>query len=169
MTECAGRPDLASECETFTRYLIGRSAPPYVVGRYVAAHRARAQELSLPPSGDERFFVEIARRGPRWSWLVDCYVRPRAAESLFRRKLVLLVALLECWPATAGRFYSESRESAARVVGRLLARGASFLLGVLVSSLVLPPLRIFRGTSRAESTAGGDAMREVGSGGESDA
>lgn len=141
MTSAGGERELRRECETLTRHLTGEPPTPYVAEHYLAAHRERAEELRRPRDAFESLLLRLARRGPRWAWLVDCHVRLWAPTGTVRKKLVLLVAVLESSPGTSGRFYSTSGERPARTLARLFARGAAFAGGVVLSTLLLLPLR----------------------------
>lgn len=135
-----GSRALARECEVFVRYLLGREVRPYVVDRYVAAHRFRG-ELEPPSGGFDALLVSLARGGPRRAWLADCYARLWAPGSHLRRKLVLLLAVLECAPPTARELGSETGEHPARVALRLVVRGLAFVGGAVLASLLLLPAR----------------------------
>lgn len=154
------REQLVPECGTFARHLTGEPPDAYTVEKYVAAHHARPDDLTGPDSEFGRILLRLARRSPRWTWLVDCHVRVTAPDSLVRRKLVLLVALLECVPTGAARFRPTSEASGGRVVGRIAVRGITFSAGVLASFLVLLPVRA--GLAALGALRGGGRARDPG-------
>ncbi len=84
-----------SECQTFTRYLTGREATPYVIEKYRQLHAGIALG-----SADEldRKLVEVAARGPWRSQLADAFARRFRPFGPLRRKLALLLAVLEHSP-----------------------------------------------------------------------
>ncbi len=87
---------LAAECSVFTRYLVGREADAYVQKAYLRAH-ARDARLALAHGARRRdvLLLELARRGARRARAADAYARVFAPTSRVRKKLVLLLAILE--------------------------------------------------------------------------
>ncbi len=89
---------LGRECEIFCRYLTGRAPDPYVQEKYEEGHRHR--ELSSGSGPFDRFLSGTAGRSVFFAGLVDAYCGLLARRSLFRKKLMLLLAILECsYPA----------------------------------------------------------------------
>ena len=135
--------ELERECRVFTRYLAGREPTPYVIAKYRAAHAAgpayRAQ------SAFDARLVAGARLHPVLAWLVDAAARFTAPRGLLRKKLVLLLAILE----TAPPFYTTlerlqegrgAREFAGLALGLVLFVPGLALGMVLVLVLRVVPL-----------------------------
>jgi hypothetical protein len=92
-----GHPSaLARECQVFTALLAGRPADDYVFAKYTEAHQ------NCPALSDgqrfDGFLIAFARRNGFFARLADAHARIFAPRSLLRRKLVLLLAILETCP-----------------------------------------------------------------------
>lgn len=139
------RGALAAECVVFTRHLLGVAPAAAVVEAYVAAHE-RAPDYDAATVFDVRL-VAVARRGPLFARLADAYARLFAPAGLLRRKLVLLLAILETTPPHAAAI---DAPLAGGVLGTVLALGAhGFVaaLGAVAAIVVLAPVHLAsRGT-----------------------
>jgi NADH dehydrogenase len=82
-----------AECAVFTRCLLRRAASEYVRLKYRAAHTSLAA-LS-PANRFDAFLVRFARTGPGFATVADAYAAVFAPHSLLRKKLVVLLAILE--------------------------------------------------------------------------
>ena len=126
------RPVLEHECRTFTRYLAGRDPTPYVVAKYCEAH-----EVSAAFGGDrfDRRLTAAARYHSATTLLADAYARFFAPHGLLRKKLVLLLAILEISPPffqKLNRLPAGGRVAQTLYVGaRLLLFGLALLGGVM--------------------------------------
>jgi hypothetical protein len=133
------RAVLERECRTFTRYLAGREASPYVVQKYCDAHPV---PLASPADPFERRLMTVAQWHPVAALVADAYARFFAPYGPLRKKLVLLLAILE----TSPRFFRELDRppgggrvaEALRVSARLLV----FILALVVGVIVLLPVRL---------------------------
>jgi hypothetical protein len=93
--------ELGAECLIFTRYLIDTDPSSEVVTAYQRAHEVSAV---APPGGRgplDRALLRVAHLGPGFARAADGYAAAFAKRSLLRRKLVLLVAILESRQHTA--------------------------------------------------------------------
>ena len=86
---------LDRECAVFCRYLIGQEPNEYVKKKYRAAHQARSLRGDLAHPADD-FLVKAASIGPWSTKIIDAYTRVFHPFSMVRKKLVLLLAILEC-------------------------------------------------------------------------
>lgn len=133
------RTDLERECRTFTRYLAGRDATPYVIGKYCDAHTA-----SPAFAGDrfDRRITAAARIHPVAAFVADAYARFFAPHGLLRKKLIVLLAILETSPP----FYRDLEQVAdGRLVAQVIHVGVRLLLflpAVLLGTALFVPLRL---------------------------
>ncbi len=145
MKSAASSP-LERECEVFCQYLAGIRPDAYVRGKYEEAHRvARDYEGGGP---FDRLLLGLASNGPVFASFADSYASLLARRSLLRRKLILLLAILEsCAPA---RGFQDSPDGGPlpALYLRIAGRGVNFLLRFLVSAVVLLPLQTVRGGFR---------------------
>jgi hypothetical protein len=132
--------ELERECAVFCRYLCGEPASSYVLEKYRAAHTCGAID---PPGGAtsfDRALVALARQ----AWLtraIDGYARVFAKGGLLRRKLVALLAILEVKAPFDDALDTPTSASTFAFFARLAWLGAVFALTLLVTSIVLLPVR----------------------------
>ena len=136
---------LGRECEVFCRYLIGRAPDAYVLAKYAEAHR-----LTTDYSGGSRFdglLVRFAAWGSFSASLADSYASLFARQGILRRKLVLLLAILESCSPAHGFLDAIEPTPVFFLALQLLGRGILFGMRVLAVSLVLLPLQLALGGS----------------------
>ena len=152
----ANAETLDRESEVFARYLTGAGAGEYLQRKYREAHAGSAGGVvGAGTSAFDRALVKLARGGPLAARLMDAHARSFSAGGLLRRKLVLVLALLEC--SSPERVDAVNSRSAAGFFVRAAWLGASFAFLLLVSTVLLLPVRLgcalFGGAS-ASSEAG---------------
>lgn len=133
---------LERECEVFVRYLSGAAPSDYVRERYAAAHAAGVVD---PPGGATKFdafVVVLARAGVFVTRALDAHSRVFANGSLLRRKLVLVLALLEVRSPHAEALDTPTGSSRLAMFACMAWLGLRFALTVLLTSLVLLPLKL---------------------------
>lgn len=131
--------DLDGECDVFTRHLIGCGADAYVRTKYAEAHTALP--TLKPHDAFDSFLVTFARRGPLLAKLAGAHAALFAPASLLRKKMVLLLAILETCPPTHRMIDAPlgGRPVPALLVLALI--GVLAVLGLVVGSLILLPIR----------------------------
>ena len=146
MTE-SNAPSLSRECGVLCAYLTGVAPDAYVQHKYDEAHHVSGKFNALTPF--ERFLLGFAATAPWCALFADTYARFFARESALRKKLILLLAILESCPPERGFVESVSGGSTLFLFLRMAARGAMFSVRLLASIFVLGPFHIFlRGGSR---------------------
>ncbi len=124
---------LDRECRVFCRYLIGRPPGLETSATYARYHAALGQRLT--GDGFDRLLVTVARLSPVLAQPADAYARFFRPRGLLRKKLVLLLAILEsCYPShqqvdavdACGDF-----RLACRVLLSVLVAGISLAVGVI--------------------------------------
>jgi NADH dehydrogenase len=130
---------LDAECRVFCRYLSGEEPSEYVLAKYRAAHQpgALGPERGGAPPG--RALVTFARRGPAAARLADSFAVLFARSGLLRRKLTLLLAILESTAPAGTLLDTADRGSVASFVLGMAARGVAFAGRVLVAALLCGP------------------------------
>ena len=134
------RATLEAECRVFTRFIARAEPTPYVAQKYVDAHR------TIPgfAAGDrfDGWLLAAARSSPRVTRLADAYARVFAPGNALRKKLVLLLAILESSaPFNRGIDRAPSRPVAIAVF-QLAASGVGGILAVLAGAALFVPLRL---------------------------
>ena len=126
---------LEQEARVFTRALIGRDPSDYVLRQYARGHMA----LPLAPvQAFDRVLLRTARGAPWQARMADAWARRFAGTSILRRKLTLLLAILES-SAPSDAEFAPVRASAFGVVLRLAAAGTAAVFYTSLSLLILGP------------------------------
>ena len=132
---------LDRECAVFSRYLIGQEPNEYVKNKYRAAH----QISSFRAAGECRadaFLIKVASIGPGTTRIIDAYTRIFRPFSTVRRKLVLLLAILESCAPTHRYLDSVDSCSIPLLFLRFINRSVMFALAALVGVLFLFPAEL---------------------------
>jgi hypothetical protein len=111
---------LAAECRVFCRYLLGRDAPPDVVDAYCRAHEGGCAGPGLALTALDR--AAVCARG-----------------SVLRRKLVLLVAILESRGSTAAALDTAVPGSRLAWLAGAAASAAGWAVAAGAGALVVVP------------------------------
>jgi hypothetical protein len=134
--------DLGRECEVFTRHIAGRRPTPYVVRRYADAHAVLAG--MEPQDGHGRWLLRVARTAPAACRVADAWARWAAPRSALRKKLVVLLAILEVSPPFAAEL---DQPAGGRSLEWARIVGSSFtsLLSLVVGLVLFLPVRLAAG------------------------
>jgi hypothetical protein len=133
---------LDRECVVFCRYLVGQEPSEYVKKKYRAAHQAS----SFRPGNECRadaFLVKMACIAPPGTTkIIDAYTRIFRPYSVVRKKLILLLAILESCAPTHGYLDSVDTSSIPLLFLRLVNRCLIFALAVACGVLILFPAEL---------------------------
>jgi hypothetical protein len=133
---------LHRECELFCRYLSDLGPTPYITRKYLEGHD-RLPGL-MPVHRFDSWLLRFAGRGAVFVRLADAYATVFAPASALRRKLVLVLALLEVSYPHSNTIDAPLYRSRMRLVFGLgldgLLAAAAFLLGAL---LLVPARAVF--------------------------
>jgi hypothetical protein len=132
---------LDRECAVFCRYLIGQEPNEYVKEKYRAGHRAG----SLWSGGGCRadaFLVKVAGIGPWSTKIIDAYARIFRPCSTVRKKLVLLLAILESSAPTHAYLDAVDSGAVPLLFLRLVHRCVIFALVLTVGVLLIFPVEL---------------------------
>ena len=134
---------LERECDTLTRYLVGTRPTSYVCRKYVEAH------AHLSPEADrfDELLIRVARRAALGAKLADSYARVFAPGTLLRKKLVVLLAILEtCSPSF--RLIDEiDSDKRFVLLLRISMRAAGFGVALVAATAFLLPAQLALGRS----------------------
>jgi hypothetical protein len=142
---------LERECAAFCRYLVDEGPSAGVLGHYRRAH-----ELGVLASSGEGFdgaLVGVARCGGLLTRAADAHARRFAPAGLLRRKLVLLLALLETDARSHERVDRVSPGSRAGFLFALGAWIARSSLVLLLGLILFLPLRAWCRVAPGRSAA----------------
>jgi hypothetical protein len=127
----------------FTRYLIGIDAPPIVLDAYQRAHDRGSVVTGSQETSLDCALLRLARLGAAGTRAADAYAALFARTSVLRRKLVLLVAILESWRRSADLIDTATSESIAGLVLSTAGRALRSAAAAAMAAVVLVPLRIW--------------------------
>ncbi len=131
---------LRRECQVFSRYLIGWEPSPYVLEKYCDAHQKVESYKASSPF--DRFLLWFATMGAFSAQLADSYARVLAPRSALRKKLTLLLAVLES-SSPAHKFLDfVDGANIASILLRSGLKGLLFGLSFLVAAVVLLPVQL---------------------------
>lgn len=149
----AERQALGREGEVFSRYLLGVPPSSYVVEKYLDAHQKN--KGYAPQVWFDRWLLRFATRGPRSARLADSYACLFARSCAFRKKLVLLSAILETSPPFLKAFDTVDAHRPGILFLRLMGSGFGFLAHLLVALALFAPLHLSQAPRAARERSQG--------------
>jgi hypothetical protein len=129
---------LDRECTAFATYLTGRGPSDYVKENYRLAHERGEMATLSEPGAFERALVRLALL-PVAARVVDVYTALFMKRALVRKKLVLVLAILECSAPSYDYFERPDRGGLVGSVARLALRSLASAAALAVGALVLGP------------------------------
>lgn len=136
---------LDRECTAFTKYLIQRTPNAYVLGKYRDAHATSIVIRNLPRSSFDIILLGLAALHPWALALVDSYSSVLFRSSAVRKKMVLLIAILEsCSPSYIYFDKPESKGLPAFVL-KMFWQGCIFAISLLLGIALLLPIQLLLG------------------------
>lgn len=136
----ASTDPIASECIVFTRHLLGVRPDRAVVERYGAA--LAAIPALQPASAWERSLLAMARRGVAGVRGADAFAALFARDSVLRKRLVILLAILETRAPFSDAIDRALGGPRPVVIARVGLRGLWSLAWLVAGALWLVPVRI---------------------------
>jgi hypothetical protein len=144
--------ELDRECRVFCEYLLGEEPDAYVAAKYRAANLARKLCGPAAEIGFEAFLLRLARRGGLFTGMVDTFTGVFGRCSVFRKKMTMLVAILESCGSLHDRIGSAVSGSKTALFLRLTLHGLGFAVSLLLSAAILFPCRVYYGMSAVRSS-----------------
>ncbi len=136
--------ELERECSLFCRYLADIDATPEMIKSYQHAHEIDGLRLSSSTPLD-RSLMTLAGGGAALTRIADSFAGVIAPASALRRKLVILIAILESCSPSASKVEIATPGSRAAWVVSSAVYAAGWLLRVVVAAVLLSPLRLWYG------------------------
>ena len=128
---------LHRECQVFFHHLCDLKMDPYIVAKYCEAHRKVPNYAAS--AGFDQLLVRFAAMAPSFTRMADSYSRFFAPRSTLRKKLILLVAILETSPWGSAFLDTVDTESKLLLAGRLLLQGMRFVANLALGMALLFP------------------------------
>ena len=148
----AGSSELEREGRVLTRYLIGRDPDGYILRKYADGHGAMPG-TGNPADGLDRVLLATAVRGPVLARIADAYARIFRPRGTLRRKLILLVAVLENAPATHRSFTAGADGRRAAALLRIAGALGAFALALGAGLILFGPRHLAGGSARRGAAA----------------
>ena len=134
--------DLDNECEVFCQYLINQKPNEYVLEKYQEGHRKGNMSRYQYLNRFDKLLISIAKINPFFTKLADTYARFFLTYSLLRKKLVLLLAILESSSPTHYYFDSENTKNKIKFYIKAFKKVLVFAFTLLFSTILLMPLHL---------------------------
>lgn len=134
---------LDQECLVFCRYLIGQEPNSYIINKFQEAHRVG----SINPPGDtfNRLLLWVATTGRLWTKLVDTYTAVFCKTSVVRKKLILLLAILESNAAACHGLDAVDETHKLLLCLKIMGKGCTFVFVLFLGIVIFLPVHILSG------------------------
>lgn len=132
---------LSKECNVFCYYLIKQMPNKYIIGKYHNAHRIgsiRQKEMS----SFDKLLIGIALINPFFTKLVDVYTSIFFKSSFLKKKLILLLAILESCAPTCYYLDTVTSTNKTIIFFRFFQKTVLFALSLFLSTIIFTPLRV---------------------------
>jgi len=133
---------LSRECDALTGYLIGDTPNDYIRDKYIRAHEVSPELVSGEVSALDRLQMAMAVRSRLACRLADSYSSIFSRGCLLRKKIVLLLAVLESAYPTHRHFDEPQSGGRTILLGRLMLQGMTFVAIFILSSIIFLPLTL---------------------------
>lgn len=133
------------ECRVFTIYLLGLEPDDFIRGKYAQAFGPGQRLNGLTETAFDRLLGRLAAIHPLITQGIDSYARIFFPQSLVRRKLVLVLAILETWGPTTVKTDYVDESSRIGLVLRIMARMIASGLLLVLTTLALGPVHLMLG------------------------
>jgi hypothetical protein len=134
-------PEVRRECRALTRWLVGRAPTDYVIERYARGLGSTAFRADVRSGTADPVLHAVGRTGQLGLSLAQTYARIAAPAGSFRRRAVLLGAILESAPDTFAAFEPPAA-GRLRAWSVLIGSGMLFAARVLAALILIGPLHL---------------------------
>lgn len=132
--------NLRNECTVFCYYLINQTPNEYILEKYQDGHKKSDMSGNLESKHFDNLLIKFAKICPFFTKMVDVYTSRFFKSSLFRKKLVLLLAILESCAQTHHCLDFVDPFSKVVLIIRMFQKGLSFICTLLLSTIMFMPL-----------------------------
>lgn len=133
---------LDTECAVFSKYLVHQIPTPYILAKYREAHQASPKLARPHPSPFDNVLVELSRKHTATTKLVDAYTALFFRDAMVRKKMVLLLAILESSAPTYPIFDQPDAGGGRLFLLRFVIHGILFAFALVLASVMLLPLHL---------------------------
>lgn len=146
------RAALEAECAVFARHLAGLEPSPYVVAQYLRAHEPGRNGPNTSTDDEDDPLLLFARRGATSARLADVWAATFDRTGPLRRKLILLLAILESGRDSEVVDRVSPGDLGAFVRGTLVGL-VSFALTLVAAAVVIGPRALVWGRRTSGAAA----------------
>lgn len=136
----AYRDELDRECHVYTSYLMDWQPDRYVLDKYRDGHNVSEVFRNAPYKMMDMILVSISSRHPFLARFADVYTRVFYRSAVIRKKLILLLSILESSSASHSYYDIPDRHQKTGLFLRMLAKGLRFVFLLGLSVLLLMPI-----------------------------
>lgn len=133
---------LCQECAVYTRYLVDCEPSPYILQKYAEAFAAGRPLANLNNSGFDTLIEKISIKNTLFTRAIDGYCKLFYRTSRVRKKLMLLLAILETQTTTAQIIDTPDNKNPPLLLLTFLAQITRSFLLLLISTSLLSPIRL---------------------------
>ena len=130
------------ECLAFSRYLINVEASAYILKKYNDAHKTKHAELQARNGSFDRFLINFSMKNKLFAKFSDSYTRVFFKQSVLRKKLLLVLAILESAHPYHIRIDSVDSYRKPTLFIMMALKTMNFLFSFILSLLLIAPLHI---------------------------
>ena len=134
--------NLTQECLVFCRYLSGVSPDSYILKKYYDANKINDETYRNQGTFFEKLLIILARIHPLCTQIVDTYAVFLFKNAIIRKKLVLLLAILESCPANKHKLDYTDQHSKFVLFLIIICKLLTFTLILCFAIVILLPLHI---------------------------
>ena len=133
---------LERECDVFSRYLLGTRPTSYVVEHYVDFHVRRGIPRSRVAHQFDTLLLRVARASPWCARIADSYASMHYKSASLRKKLVLLLGILECVTPTAQQLDETRHRNAVVAATSMSIQFLGYFTHLAIATVVLGPVHL---------------------------
>ena len=143
-------PDLEKECRNFTNYLIEYEPDGYILSRYINGHKITGIDDNA--GSFDILLVKAANKNKFLARLADTYASVFYKNAVIRKKLLLLLAILECCESTYNQVDTVNVRSRNLLYIKVGQKAFVFLLSLVTSIIVFSPFKFYSVLKKAPKT-----------------
>ncbi|MFX0137405.1 MAG: NAD-dependent epimerase/dehydratase family protein [Candidatus Hodarchaeota archaeon] len=134
------KENIKQECIRFTKYLINCKPNAYIEKKYIKGHKRNLIENNMGPF--DTFLIKVTNKNTFIIRLADVYTTVFYRKAVLRKKLILLLAVLESCPTTYSKIDSVTGDSKISLFIETIQKVLFFLVLLFISSIVLFPIQM---------------------------
>lgn len=137
----ARNKQLERECEVYTNFLVNDGPSRYILNKYLEAHRESNIFDGSELEAFETFLLEFSSRNTFFARLVDSYASFFYKGSIIRKKIILLLAILESCSPSYRQFEAPDSSNWIVLSFTLFLKGIIFAFNLFIAVVLFMPIR----------------------------